>query len=212
MPIKPETRPRYPGGLFEPLASFISSSEFDAINTVRRMGCDPTRDFRFWEAMVSRIVGGTMTPSQCPWDVEIDLPWSLIPLRVEVKSSSEFMCKFNNGTRPVFKFALPHGVGQQKKPCEGIVLIGLDAGLDMHTWVVPAGVIKAGCKSLTITSPKRRVQASGRGYDLDRFACPPSQLLPELLRTLHYDRHHHAANSYATRKAKLNNLELAHER
>ena len=26
---------------------------------------------------------------------------------------------------------------------------------------------------------------------------------------LHYDRHHHAANSYATRKAKLNNLELA---
>jgi hypothetical protein len=188
--------------LCEPLSSFMSQAEMDAIELLRTsFGIDVTQSFQFWEAAVARITAGNLTPHQCPWDVEI--PYGRIDIRVEVKSSREFDCRFRSGTRPVFKFAQPKGDGAEKA-ADVIVLIGLDVA-GVHTWAVPANSVNK-CSSITLTSPRlRRGQSRSRG--IDQFLCPPTQLLPEIIRAsrchLHYDKEHHAETAYRTRREGL---------
>lgn len=197
--------------LHEPLDDWLTAAELAAIDTMRRFGADPLRDYRFWEALVCRIIDGRPTGHNVAWDVELDHPRGA-PVRVEVKHSVEFACAFSNGTRRVFRFAKPRGKDGAAKDCDALVLIGADSDGDVHTWVVPPAALKQ-CHSVTLTSPKRRKWNSDRSYPIDEFLCPPSQLLPEVLRASRrngrpYDHDHHRANSQATRRAKAGTLEL----
>lgn len=199
--------------LHEPLDQWLTDAELAAIRTMRQFGADPLRDFRFWEALVCRILDGRPTGHSVAWDVELDHPRGA-PIRVEVKHSVEFDCAFSNGTRPVFRFAKPKGKDGPPKDCDAIVLIGCDGEGegDMHTWVLPPRAIKQ-CHSVTLTSPKHRKWNSDRSYPTDEFLCPPSQMLPEVLRASRangrpYDHQHHQQNAWATRRSRSGNLEL----
>jgi len=195
--------------LHEPLTRFLSADELAAIEAVRRaFSVDIRRTYQFWEAVVARIVGGKLTAHKCGWDVEIEVEPA--PLRIEVKYSAAFQCRFRSGTRQVFKFADPLGRGGQKA-VDALVLIGADHESDLHAWVLPPQALNL-ARSITLTSPKERRGTSTREYPLDDFACPPSQILPEVLRAARdrtvYDREHHAQTAYATRRARANTPEL----
>ncbi len=182
--------------LSEPLTTFFSDEEINAMALLRRsMGVDITRTFQFWEALVARITSGSTTDHKCAWDVEI------ADVHVEVKSSTEFQCKFGTGSRPVFKFALPKG-GAKEKSADVLVLIGMDGLGDINSWVIPANRVRH-CKSITITSPRHR---TGHGKGFDDYYCPPSQMLPEILRSWRchprYVIKHHAETARATRRGR----------
>lgn len=186
MPIRPENRARYPAdwtgmvALHEPLSVFLDADELRAVQVMRGFGADPTRSFQFWESLVARILSGTTTPAGEPWDVALQLPDGG-RVRVEVKFSTEFACRFSTGVRRVFKFATPQGVGVHAKPVDALILIGADDADDVHTWVVPAHAL-ARPTSITLTNPKARSGAASRSFPLDEYRCPPSQVLPEVLR------------------------------
>jgi hypothetical protein len=188
--------------LAEPLSAFTSDPEREALSVVTSsLGMDPTRSFQFWESMVARITGGRLTRANCPWDVEI--PHGLRPIRVEVKYAQESWMRFATGPRPVLKFAAPKGASRQKA-ADVVVFVGIDGRQDVHTWVLPARVLRRST-SITLTSPRYRVRP-GRAAAMDEHQCPPTQLLPEVLRAyrchLHYDRGHHAETRAATRRAE----------
>lgn len=212
MAIRPENRKRYPPDwpdLWEPLAGFLSADEARAIDTLRKtLGVDPTRSFQFFEALVARILDGRLTSHKCGWDVEIG-EGDLV-IRIEVKYAAESMCRFRNGPRPIFKFADPRGRGAPKD-AHALVLLGIDSAGDLHAWVAPrAGVGQV--PSITLTAPKHRTGTSTRAFPFDAFRCPPSQLLPEVLRAARdltvYDAKHHAETAAATRRARANTLEM----
>lgn len=202
MPIRPENRHRYPAPLSEPLTDFMSPDEQAALNLMSTsFGVDVARSYQFWEALVARITSGTLTAHKCPWDVE--LPYLDEPIHIEVKYAQETSCRFRAGTRSIFKFAAPKGLATEK-PVDVVVLIGID-GLDhVSTWVVPGAAIRQ-CASITMTSPRFRKGTESRSRGVDGYLCPPSQLLPEVLRSyrahLHYDRNHHRHTAATTRRA-----------
>jgi hypothetical protein len=200
MPIRPEN----PAPLSEPLGDFLDLNEQAALSLMAdSFGVDVARSYQFWEAMVARITSGTLTEHKCPWDVE--LPYLDEPIRIEVKYAQETMCRFQTGTRAIFKFAAPKGMTTEK-PVDVVVLVGID-GLDhVSTWVVPGAAIRQ-CASITMTSPRFRRGGASRSRGVDGFLCPPSQVLPEVLRSyrvhLHYDRDHHAETRAHTRAVAL---------
>lgn len=209
MPSKPENKIRNQNrwkahcSTGEQINELLTIEEVQAISVVREsFGLDICKSFRFWERMIARIVDGHETSHKCSWDVEIHYGETVI--KIEVKSSSEFICKFDTGSRPVFKFALPKGDKKQKE-AEVIVLIGMDADDDVYAWVAAASEIRQS-KSITLTSPSHRAIYAKRHYSLDQYSCPPSQLLPEILnawrRHYNYDHPMHMFNSARTRRSK----------
>ncbi|MFD8577188.1 hypothetical protein ACFV1H_17885 [Streptomyces virginiae] len=198
MPIRPENHA--PGDyLAEPLDAFLGADELAALELVRaKLGVDATRTYQFWESSVARLLDGRLTSHKCPWDVE--LPYGTHRIRVEVKYAQESWCRFRAGERAVFKFAAPKGAQPSEKPAEVIVLMGIDANANAHAWAVPSHVIRR-CPSITLTSPRFRTGTSrSRGVDL--YRCPPTQLLPEVLRA-YRERltPHHAETRARTRRA-----------
>lgn len=164
----------------EPLSSFLQAQELEAIRLLQReLDMDATKTFQFWESVVSRIVDGTTTDHRCRWDVELIQGDALI--RIEVKFSQEFACRFNNGTRHVFKWAVPKGGRPTEKPSHVTTMIGVDNVDLIHMWVVPSAYIPQ-CKSITVTSPRDRTGGISKN-NMDDWYCPPSQLLPEVLRS-----------------------------
>lgn len=161
----------------EDLAMFLSADELAARDLIRdRFGVDVARTYQFWESAVARIVAGHTTAASCPWDVEINYFSELI--RIEVKFSQEFTCKFEQGPRQVYKFAEPKG-GGKAKDVDVIVFVGIDANDGVDVWVAPAYSI-GHVRSITVTVPRCRVGAD-RSV-LGAVAVPPEQLLPELVR------------------------------
>lgn len=164
--------------LAEPLTAFLSSEELTAVRLIRdQFQVDVTRTYQFWEAAVARITTGIQTTHGCPWDVELDHLGT--PIRIEVKFSQEFPCRFRTGTRQVFKFAAPKGEGREK-PSDVTVLLGIDAEDNVHAWAVPSGTLPQST-SITLTSPRTRLGGTSRS-PVDVWRCPPTQLLPEILR------------------------------
>lgn len=194
MPIRPENRD--PDRLSEPLTDFLNAEEQHAASVMAMsFGVDVTRTYQFWESMVGRITSGTLTDHKCAWDIE--LPYIDDPIRIEVKYAQESWCRFNQGARPIFKFAAPKGL-MTEKAADVIVLIGIDALEHVHTWAVPAREVRK-CVSITLTSPRYRLGGESRSRGVDSFHCPPSQLLPEVLRSYR----HHRETAAATRRAAI---------
>jgi hypothetical protein len=189
--------------LSEPLAAFLTAEEISAAQLMRdQFAVDVTRTYQFWEAAVARITTGALTPQGCPWDVELDYFGS--PVHIEVKFSQEFESRFQAGTRHVMKFASPKGDGAEKAS-HVTVLLGIDELDDVHAWAVPSASL-AQSASITLTSPRVRRGGTSRS-PVDVWRCPPTQLLPEVLRAwrchLHYDRDHHRETAAATRRAAV---------
>lgn len=191
--------------LAESITSFVSASEMAAAETMRTgFGVDVTRTYQFWEAAVARLTGGSLTRASCPWDVE--LPYIGRPIRIEVKYAQESWCQFRTGRRAIFKFAAPKGMGAEKS-ADVIALIGLDELQDVHAWVLPARRVRK-CASITLTSPRFRIGAS-RSRGVGDYYCPPTQVLPEVLRAyrehVHHDchLHYHRETAARTRAAAL---------
>jgi hypothetical protein len=159
--------------LGEPLATFTTAEELEALAVLRAAGVDAVRTYQWWEAMTARLTLGTLTPHRCPWDVDVD------GVRVEVKFSAEFVCDFATGPRPVFEFAAPHGE-RGTKTADVLALLGIDANDVAHAWVVPAALVRP-ARSITLTSPRARAGGSPRS-SVTGWECPPTQLLPEVLR------------------------------
>jgi hypothetical protein len=194
MPIRPENRA--PDWLSEPLADFLTAEEQHAASVMTTsFGVDVTRTYQFWESMVGRITSGTLTDHKCAWDIE--LPYTDDPIRIEVKYAQESWCRFSRETRPIFKFAAPKG-RTTEKAADVIVLIGIDALEHVHAWAVPAREVRK-CASITLTSPRYRLGGQSRSRGVDSFHCPPSQLLPEVLRSYR----HHRETAAATRLAAI---------
>lgn len=182
----------------EYLSYFLSGEELDARELLHvRFGADIARTYQFWEAAVARIVAGHVTSASCPWDVEI--AYFTEQIRIEVKFSQEFTCQFRQGSRQVYKFALPKG-GGKAKDAHVIVFVGLDAADAVDIWVAPAASIGQ-VSSITLTVPRTRTGAD-RSM-LGGLDQPLSQLLPEVVRAyrchLRYDREHHAETRLHTR-------------
>lgn len=186
----------------EPLENLIDARESEAARVLlRSFGVNIFKTYQFWEAMVARLTSGEMTDHKCGWD--IDLEWR----RIEVKFATESMCRFRTGPRPIFKFSLPKGLNRVKD-AHVIVLLGFDSKQRVHSWVLPAAVIKQ-VRSITLTHPSYKNGMAKRSFQMDEFNCPPMQILPEVLRAAHIkDLHHHAQTAYATRMARRGNLEL----
>ncbi|MYT26092.1 hypothetical protein GTW69_38480 [Streptomyces sp. SID7760] len=189
--------------LSEPLAAFLTPEEIAAVRLMRdQFGVDVTRTFQFWEAAVARITTGAVTSQGCPWDIELD--YFGTRLRIEVKFSQEFECRFQAGTRHVLKFASPKGDGAEKAS-HVTVLLGIDQLDDVHAWAVPSASLPQSA-SITLTSPRVRRGGTSRSL-VDVWRCPPTQLLPEVLRAwrchLHYDREHHRQTAAVTRRAAV---------
>lgn len=189
--------------LSEPLAAFLTPEEIAAARLMRdQFRVDVTRTFQFWEAAVARITTGALTSQGCPWDIELD--YFGAPLRIEVKFSQEFECRFRAGSRHVLKFASPKGDGAEKAS-HVTVLLGIDELDDVHAWAIPSASLPQSA-SITLTSPRVRKGGTSRS-PVDVWRCPPTQLLPEVLRAwrchLHYDRDHHRETAAATRRAAV---------
>lgn len=200
MPIRPSERCM--PILAEPLDAFLAPEELESIRLMRdEFHVDVTRTYQFWEATVARITTGALTRHKCQWDIELDHLGALIC--IEVKFSQEFECRFRTGVRRVFKFALPKGGGQEK-PGDVTVLIGIDDRNHVHAWAVPSALLPQSA-SITLTSPNARLGRSSRSQ-VDHWRCPPTQLLPEVLRAwrchLAYDASHHRATAARTRAAR----------
>lgn len=184
----------------EPLAHLLTDEEREAILLMRMsFGVDVTRTYQFWEAMVARIVDGSMTAHRCGWDVEAS--YGLHVIRIEVKFSREFECRFNGAMRSVFKFANPRGTGVPKS-AEVTVFLGLDAQDNVYSWVVPSRRLRVST-SITLTSPRvRQYKYEGR-HGMDDYMCPPSQILPSVCNAwrdhLRLDAALHAQHARATR-------------
>lgn len=180
MPIRPEDTARPPGDyLAEPLSAFVGPEELSALKVMAQsFNVDVTRTYQFWESAVARLVDGRLTVHKCPWDVE--LPYLERPIRIEVKYAQETWCNFRAGKRAIFKFAAPKGAHGAEKAGDVIVLLGIDEAQQVHAWVVPATAVKR-CTSITLTSPRFRT-GSSRSRGVDGYRCPPTQLLPEVLR------------------------------
>ena len=170
--------------LGEPLLAFLDHDELAAIALLRdRFGIDPTRTYQFWEAAVARITSGTVTVAGCPWDVE--LPYGDETILIEVKFSQEFACRFRTGVRRVLKFAAPAGTSKTRaKPVHVTVLIGIDDTETIHTWAIPSGLLPR-ATSITLTTPRDRIGRQHGRSGLDRWYCPPTQLLPAVLDAFH---------------------------
>ncbi|GAA2298474.1 hypothetical protein GCM10010402_66380 [Actinomadura luteofluorescens] len=200
MPIHLENFAHYPAGwLSEPLADFLNADERTALDVMSfSFGFEVTHAYRFWESLVARILAGETTNDRCRWDVE--LPYAGHVVRVEVKYSREFECRFTTGVRPILKFAAPKGAGPEK-PAHVLVLVGVDDKHAVYTWAIP-GIAVRQCRSITLTSPRVR-QGESRSRGIDGYRCPPTQLLPEVLRAfrshLAHDAAHHAATRARTR-------------
>jgi hypothetical protein len=68
--------------LSAPLTAFVDPAELFAARLMReRFHVDFVRTYQFWEAAVARIVTGSLTPHECPWDVELD--YFGAPVRIE---------------------------------------------------------------------------------------------------------------------------------
>lgn len=187
MPIRPENRHRS-ARLSEPLADFMSPEELAALMLMSSsFGVEVARSYQFHESLVGRITSGTLTNHKCPWDIE--LPYGDQPIRIEVKYAQESWCNFANGRRAIFKFAAPKGL-TTPKDADVIVLVGLDSLDHLSTWAIPAAVVQQ-CTSITLTSPRFRKGGASKSRGVDAYRCPPSQLLPEVLRSYreHFDRH-----------------------
>ena len=198
MPIRPENRHRsLHNYLSEPLADFLTSEEQAAAALLTEsFGANITRTYQFWEAMVGRITGGTLTAFKCPWDIE--LPYGERPIRIEVKYAQESWCRFRAGTRAIFKFSAPKGETTEKA-VDVVVLIGIDALEHVHTWVAPASAVRK-CRSITLTSPRYRLGGTSQARGIDEYRCPPTQTLPEVLRAY---RDHHRETAARTRRAAI---------
>lgn len=185
-PIKAENRDRKRCSDFtEPLFELLGPDEAAALLTLRAsLRFDATKSFLFWESIVARLTGGTLTSPGCAWDVE--LRWGAQTIRIEVKYSLETLCRFANGTRPIFKFSSPRGEGKRAKPIDVLVCIGLDTEERVHAWVSPARMIRAS-RSITLTSPRVRKTGHDRSA-LMAGRCPVIQVLPEVLRAYRANR------------------------
>lgn len=167
--------------LAEPLTAFLDAEEVQAARLIcDRFGLDVTRTYQFHESAVARVTTGTLTSHTCPWDIDLDYIGEVI--RVEVKFSQEFPCQFRAGTRPVFKWAAPKGE-RTEKASHVTVLLGIDPADQVHAWAVPSGRLRRST-SITVTSPRVRVGESRSVIDVWR--CPPTQLLPEILRAYRF--------------------------
>jgi hypothetical protein len=158
----------------ETLDEFLSADELAAIVQLADL-CNPCLDSHFWENLVARITSGTATGHKCGWDVEIE------DVRVEVKFATAFLCKFNNGSRRVFKYASLTGAGVGRKDCDVLVLIGFDDPL-IYAWVIPYDKVKSSLATLSV--PTERLSAIGvstRAF-FDKYASCMSQLLPDIMR------------------------------
>lgn len=185
-----------------PLEDFLDSNEIASVAVLKSsLGLDATRSFQFWEAVVARILGGSLTAHKTSWDVT--LSYGSTAVFVEVKYAREIGCRFATGSRPVFKFALPKGGGRVKS-AHVVTLVGIEPAGLVHTWAVPAGLLKQS-KSITLTSPRFRI-GRDRSRGVGGYYCPPDQLLPEVLRSyrchLAYDKSEHAATRARTRLAE----------
>lgn len=198
MPIRKETVT----DLSEHISEFVGAEEIAAIHLLRdQANVDILRTYQFWEAAIARLTTGTLTPHGCPWDVELD--YFGAPVRIEVKFSQEFECRFRSGVRRVMKFALPKGGGAEKAS-HITVLVGIDNLDNAHAWVIPSAAISKS-KSITLTLPGARRGLPSRSV-VDFWRCPITQTLPEVLRVwrchLRYDQAHHQANARRTRERK----------
>lgn len=191
--------------LGEPLEDFLSDDEVHAISALADLS-DPRKDSHFWESIVARITSGSLTDHRCAWDVEIG------EIRVEVKFATAFLCKFNNGTRKVFKYASLKGTGKHRKPCDVLVLVGFDDPL-IYTWVLPYADVRGSGATLSVpTARKSNIGVSTRAF-FDRHAGCPSQLLPDILRAAGLsqrlsDAPHHAKNAAITRRRKSPQIDI----
>lgn len=180
----------------EPLDDFLSDEEMQAIAALADIS-DPRKDSHFWESIVARITSGTLTDHRCAWDVEIG------DIRIEVKFATAFLCRFNNGSRKVFKYASLTGAGKERKPCDVLALVGFDDPL-IYTWVLPYGEVRGSGATLSVpTDRKSNIGVSTRAF-FDRHAGCPSQLLPDILLAAQFSerRPDVAANAAVTRRRK----------
>lgn len=190
MPISKENA----ADLSERIGWFMGADEVAAARLLRdQLGVDVLRTYQFWEAVIARLTTGEITAHGCPWDVELDYFGESI--RIEVKFSQEFECKFDSGVRHVMKFASPKGGGAEKSG-HVTVLVAIDRLDDVHAWVIPSALLSKST-SITLTSPRCR-GAKSRSI-VDFWRCPITQLLPEVLRAW---RTHHQINARATRDRK----------
>lgn len=191
----------------ELLSEVLSDDELIALYALSGI-CDARRFSDFWENVVARVLSGEVTPHQCPWDI------SLIGVRIEVKFSTSFTCRFSSGSRKVFKFASLTGAGCAHKECDVLVLIGYDAP-HVYCWVIPYG--NAIRKTATISVPSVRNSRLGSSPQalFDKYASCLTQLLPDVLEAcphryehLRHDARQHADSARVTRRRKSPQVDL----
>lgn len=167
------------------LDDVLAADEHAALLLMRdRFGIDAARTYQFWEHATARLIDGTTTPANCPWDVETG------PIRVEVKFSREFTTRFRVGARQVFRWT-----ALVRDEADVTVLFGIDNTDGVYLWVAPSRALR---NTATVISPRAAIGETRS--PLDRWHVPLDQLLPVVLR--HYDRDHHAQTRAATVRAE----------
>lgn len=168
-------------------------------------GFDPLSAPHFWESWCATALGGHTTAHKAAHDV---IAIGRRAYRFEVKFSRSFTCSFANGARRVFKWMLTKPQMDTEDKVDAVICLGCDLESDMlWVWVIPPRFIR--CRSLTVTHPLDRTERfQSRGFD--RFSVPAFDLLPGVLRNsnLTYDRHHHAKNAAASRRARSLQLDM----
>lgn len=189
----------------ETLDDFLSGEEIDAIVALADL-CNPCRDSHFWENLVARITSGRATDHQCGWDVEIE------DIRVEVKFATAFLCRFNNGSRKVFKYASLTGTGKGRKDCDVLVLVGFDDPL-IYAWVIPYDRVKSNLATLSVPTDRlSAIGVSSRAF-FDRYASCMSQLLPDIVTASRFsnrrpDGEENFRNASARRRRESSQLDI----
>lgn len=185
-----------------PVRDVLTDDEHHAMHVLQAAGFESARQSAFWEAVVARMLGGSLTEHKALHDVEVTI-WGRL-CRAEVKFSSATFTHYReirgqDWSRHVFKWALPRG-NSGKHSADVIVLLGHDAGL-VYTWVVPREAIHKECRSITICTPRdRQPNSTGRW---DSFAIPTTELLPAVALACHniLDLPMRKANAAARRRS-----------
>lgn len=158
------------------IADALGADLLRARNAVmRQLEFDPAHSPHFWEAWVAQVTGGELTPHKHEGDVILEGARRYL---VEVKFSQAFDIAFRNGTRRCFKWLMTLPQMQRVNKADAVVMIGLD-GEDVGAWCAPAAALG---RSITITAPAARLSNWSR---FDRWAVPPYDLLPAVLRCCH---------------------------
>lgn len=167
-----------------PAVDLLSSDERAAVLTLNDgLGFNVFTQPLFWENIIARQFGGTVTHHRSLHDVEVNI-WQK-DCRLEVKFSRGYIGHFSkirekDWSRPVFKWASPRGYSG-KSSAHAIALIGMENEM-IFSWLIPTEKILPNCKSITMTTPSGRIGHKSRW---DKYAVPFDVLLPAFARLCH---------------------------